>query len=62
MEIRDNLMEKNLTISARDDLYHAKTYARQPLVITSGKGSLVYDENGKEAKRTYYNEDGSIKL
>ena len=48
MEIRDNLMEKNLTISARDDLYHAKTYARQPLVITSGKGSLVYDENGKE--------------
>ncbi len=41
-------MENNLTISARDDLFHAKTYARQPLVIKEGKGSLVYDENGKE--------------
>lgn len=32
----------------RDDNFHAKTYARFPLVIKSGKGSLVYDENGKE--------------
>ncbi len=41
-------MKKNLTVTERDNTFHAKTYGRQPLVIKSGKGSLVYDENGKE--------------
>ena len=31
-----------------DKAYIANTYARFPLEIISGKGSLVYDENGKE--------------
>lgn len=31
-----------------DREYIANTYARFPLQIVSGKGSLVYDENGKE--------------
>ena len=31
-----------------DKSYIANTYARFPLEIVSGKGSLVYDENGKE--------------
>ncbi len=31
-----------------DKQYIAGTYARFPLQLTSGKGSLVYDENGKE--------------
>lgn len=38
----------NSIAKMRDDNFHAKTYARFPLVIKSGKGSLVYDENGKE--------------
>ena len=32
----------------RDKQYIAGTYGRFPLQIVSGKGSLVYDENGKE--------------
>ncbi len=32
----------------RDKKYIAGTYGRFPLEIVSGKGSLVYDENGKE--------------
>ena len=31
-----------------DKQYIANTYARFPLQLVSGKGSLVYDENGKE--------------
>ncbi|MBE6596533.1 MAG: aspartate aminotransferase family protein [Ruminococcaceae bacterium] len=31
-----------------DGKYVANTYARFPLTIVNGKGSLVYDENGKE--------------
>ena len=31
-----------------DSTYVANTYARFPVEIVSGKGSLVYDENGKE--------------
>ncbi len=31
-----------------DKQYVANTYARFPLELTSGKGSLVYDENGKK--------------
>ena len=31
-----------------DSKYIAGTYARFPVIITSGKGSLVYDETGKE--------------
>ncbi len=38
----------NLTVSERDNAFHAKTYGRFPLVISHGKGSLCYDENGKE--------------
>lgn len=35
-------------LKQKDSLYIANTYARQPVEIISGKGSLVYDENGKE--------------
>ncbi len=35
-------------IQAIDKEYVAGTYARFPVQIVSGKGSLVYDENGKE--------------
>ena len=31
-----------------DAKYVAPTYARFPICLTHGKGSLVYDENGKE--------------
>ena len=31
-----------------DKEYVANTYARVPLVLTEGKGSVVYDENGRE--------------
>ena len=31
-----------------DKQYIANTYARFPVELVSGKGSLVYDENGKE--------------
>ncbi len=37
-----------MDIKAIDNEYVASTYARFPLSICSGKGSLVYDENGKE--------------
>lgn len=37
-----------MNIKELDNEYVASTYARFPLCITSGKGSLVYDENGKE--------------
>ncbi len=35
-------------IFSRDSAYIAGTYGRFPVSVVSGKGSLVYDENGKE--------------
>jgi acetylornithine/N-succinyldiaminopimelate aminotransferase len=37
-----------VTIREIDNEYIANTYARFPLCLVRGKGSLVYDENGKE--------------
>ena len=37
-----------MNIIELDNQYVANTYARFPLQLVSGKGSLVYDENGKE--------------
>lgn len=37
-----------MNIKGLDNQYVASTYARFPICITSGKGSLAYDENGKE--------------
>lgn len=37
-----------MNIKSIDCEYIANTYARFPLQIVSGKGALVYDENGKE--------------
>lgn len=36
------------TLKEQDKKYIANTYARFPVEITHGKGSLVYDETGKE--------------
>ena len=37
-----------MNIKELDNQYVASTYARFPICITSGKGALTYDENGKE--------------
>ncbi len=37
-----------MSVKQADKEYIANTYARFPVQIASGKGSLVYDENGKE--------------
>ena len=37
-----------MSIQSMDKEFIAGTYNRYPLTIVSGKGSLVYDENGKE--------------
>ena len=37
-----------MSVKELDSTYVAHTYKRFPLEIVSGKGSLVYDENGKE--------------
>ncbi|MBE6777491.1 MAG: acetylornithine/succinylornithine family transaminase [Ruminococcaceae bacterium] len=37
-----------MNIFEKDSEFIANTYARFPLALVSGKGSLVYDENGKE--------------
>ena len=37
-----------MSIKEIDKEYVANTYARFPLALVDGKGSLVYDENGKE--------------
>ena len=37
-----------MNIQEKDQLYIANTYARFPVLIKSGKGSLVWDENGKQ--------------
>ena len=36
-------------LQKKDEEYIAHTYARFPVSILSGKGSLVFDENGKGA-------------
>lgn len=41
-------MKNKLTVTEKDNNFHANTYARFPVVIKSGKGSLVVDEEGKE--------------
>ncbi len=37
-----------MNVKEKDNQYIANTYQRFPVVITEGKGSLLYDENGKE--------------
>ena len=37
-----------MNIKEKDSLYIASTYARFPVTLTGGKGSLVYDDEGKE--------------
>lgn len=37
-----------MNVKQKDSTYIAGTYARQDVVFTSGKGSLLWDENGKE--------------
>ena len=37
-----------MIIKQIDNSYIANTYARFPIELKSGKGSLVYDNNGKE--------------
>lgn len=37
-----------MNVKERDSRYIAGTYSRFPAVITRGKGSLLYDESGKE--------------
>lgn len=37
-----------MSIKEKDKLYIANTYARFPLTLKEGKGSLVYDDEGKE--------------
>ncbi len=37
-----------MNIFEKDSQYIANTYARFPVELVSGKGSLVYDQNGKE--------------
>ena len=42
-------MEKrDMTIKEKDSGYVAGTYNRFPIVLSHGKGSIVWDENGKE--------------
>ncbi|MGI6279805.1 MAG: acetylornithine/succinylornithine family transaminase [Acutalibacteraceae bacterium] len=37
-----------MNVKEKDSLYIANTYARFPIVLKSGKGSLVYDNEGSE--------------
>ncbi len=37
-----------MNIKEKDNLYIANTYARFPLTLVQGKGSLVFDDEGKE--------------
>lgn len=37
-----------MNIKEKDNLYIANSYARFPVELVCGKGSLVYDDNGKE--------------
>ncbi len=40
--------KRDMTIKEKDSNYIAGTYNRFPVVLSHGKGSLVWDENGKE--------------
>ncbi len=40
--------KRDMTIKEKDKKYVAGTYTRFPVVLSKGKGSLVWDENGKE--------------
>ena len=43
------IMEKrDMTIKEKDQNYVAGTYRRYPVVLSHGKGSLIWDESGKE--------------
>ena len=37
-----------MNIKELDNKYVASTYARFPVCITGGKGSIVYDDEGRE--------------
>ena len=37
-----------MNIQQKDQLYIANTYARFPIELVSGKGSYLYDDQGKE--------------
>ena len=37
-----------MNIKEKDNTYIANTYARFPIVLTGGKGSVVFDEDGKQ--------------
>ena len=37
-----------MNLKEKDSLYVANTYARFPLALTKGKGSIVFDDEGKE--------------
>ena len=39
---------KNRDVAALTDKYIAKTYARAPIALVKGKGTKVWDANGKE--------------
>ena len=41
-------MMKNRDVAALTDKYIAKTYARAPIALVKGKGTKVWDANGKE--------------
>lgn len=40
--------KKEMTVKETDKIYIAGTYNRFPVVLSSGKGSIVKDEKGKE--------------
>ncbi len=40
--------KRDMTIREKDQNYVAGTYRRCPVVLSHGKGSLIWDENGKE--------------
>ena len=42
------MTENKNDIFSLDSEYIAHTYARFPVCISNGSGSLLYDENGKE--------------
>ena len=39
---------KNKDVAALTEKYVAKTYARAPIALVKGKGTKVWDANGKE--------------
>ena len=47
-------------IKAIDKEYVANTYARFPMQLVSGKGSVLLDENGKEFDRFSIDPQGKV--